>query len=113
MPSTPQWCGGSGAASSCSGQLPSQGVASGIASTGTQVGAAVGLAVLVAIANAGTDGLSGEALRIATASGLQTGVFVAAAGIAATILIALNLKPAEAAHDARSDAGREAKEVTA
>jgi EmrB/QacA subfamily drug resistance transporter len=70
-----------------------QGVASGIASTSTSVGAAVGLALLVLVATSGTDGLTGEALRIATADGLSTAVFVVAAGIAVTALVALNLRP--------------------
>jgi len=69
-----------------------QGVASGMASTSTSVGAAVGLAFLVLVANSGTDGLAGEALRNATAHGLRTAVFVIAAGIAATALVALNLR---------------------
>jgi EmrB/QacA subfamily drug resistance transporter len=69
-----------------------QGVASGIASTSTSVGAAVGLALLVLVANSGTDGLAGEALRIATADGLSAAVLVIAAGIAATALVALNLR---------------------
>ncbi len=59
-----------------------QGIASGMASTGTQVGASAGLAVLVLIANSQTDGL-----RVA--------VLVVAAGIAATIPVALNLRPSE------------------
>ena len=50
-----------------------QGVASGIASTSTSVGAAVGLALLVLVANSGTDGRTGEALRTATADGLSSG----------------------------------------
>src|SRR5262245_59550160 len=70
-----------------------QGVASGIASTSTSVGAAVGLALLVLVANPGTDGLAGKELRTATADGLSTAVFVIAAGIAATALLALNLRP--------------------
>jgi EmrB/QacA subfamily drug resistance transporter len=70
-----------------------QGVASGITSTSTSVGAAVGLAILVLVANFGTHDLTGEALRIATAEGLSTAVFVVAAGIAATALVALNLRP--------------------
>jgi MFS family permease len=70
-----------------------QGVASGIASTSTSVGAAVGLALLVLVANSGTDGLAGEPLRIATAEGLSTAVFVIAAGIAVIALLALNLRP--------------------
>jgi EmrB/QacA subfamily drug resistance transporter len=73
-----------------------QGVASGIASTSTSVGAAVGLAVLVLVANAGTDGLAGEALRSATADGLGTAVFVVAAAIVGTALVALNLRPGPA-----------------
>jgi hypothetical protein len=70
-----------------------QGVASSIASTSTSIGAAVGLALLVLIATSGTDGLAGESLRIATAQGLRTAVFVVAGGIAAIALVALNLKP--------------------
>ncbi|MGH2716012.1 MAG: MFS transporter [Thermoleophilaceae bacterium] len=70
-----------------------QGVASSIASTSASVGAAVGLALLVLVANSGTDGLAGEALRTASADGLSTAVLVIAAGIAATALVALNLRP--------------------
>ena len=70
-----------------------QGVASGIASTSTSVGAAVGLALLVLVATSGTGGLEGEALRVASADGLSTAVLVVAAGIAATALVALNLRP--------------------
>ncbi|MFI5619663.1 MFS transporter [Streptomyces sp. NPDC051567] len=69
-----------------------QGIASGVASTTQQIGGAVGLAVLVAIANSGLEGQAGEALRTATTDGLQTAVFIAAAGIAITGLIALGLK---------------------
>jgi hypothetical protein len=53
-------------------------VASGIASTSTSVGAAVGLALLVLVANA---------------HGLDAAVLVVAGGIAATALVALNLRP--------------------
>ena len=60
-----------------------------MASTAQQVGGTVGLAVFVAVANAGTDGLSGEALRVATVDGLRTAVLLAAAGIAVTALAAL------------------------
>jgi EmrB/QacA subfamily drug resistance transporter len=70
-----------------------QGVASGITSTSTSIGAAVGLAVLVLVANSGTEGLAGEALRTATADGLSTAVMVVAAGIAATALLAMGLRP--------------------
>jgi MFS family permease len=68
-----------------------QGVASGIASTGSGVGAAIGLAMLVLVANTGTDGLTGEELRVATATGLRAAVLVVAAGIAVTLLVALSL----------------------
>jgi EmrB/QacA subfamily drug resistance transporter len=69
-----------------------QGVASGIASTATGVGAAVGLAVLVLVANAGTDGLAGESLRLAEAAGIRTAVFAVASGIAVSLLIALGFR---------------------
>jgi EmrB/QacA subfamily drug resistance transporter len=68
-----------------------QGVASGIASTSTSIGAAVGLAILVLVANSRTGGLAAEPLRIATADGLSKAVFAAAAAIALTALVALNL----------------------
>lgn len=71
-----------------------QGVASGITSTSTSLGAAVGLALLVLVANSGTEGLAGESLRIATADGLRSAVLVVAGAIAATALLALNLRPA-------------------
>jgi MFS family permease len=70
-----------------------QGVASGIASTSTSIGAAVGLAVLVLVVNSGTNGLTGEELRRATADGLRVAVLVIAAVIAVTALVALNLRP--------------------
>ncbi|MER5933596.1 MFS transporter [Streptomyces sp. NPDC002054] len=70
-----------------------QGIASGIASTASGVGAAVGLAVLVLVANAGLGGLSGEQLRIATAEGISTTLFVVAGGIGLTFLVALSRCP--------------------
>jgi hypothetical protein len=48
----------------------------------------------VAIANSGTDGLTGAALRAATVHGLRTAMFVAAAGIALTALAALGFSRA-------------------
>lgn len=71
-----------------------QGVASGIASTGSGIGAVIGLAVLVLIANSGLDGTAGEAHRIAAATGIRTAVFVIAAAIALTLVIAAQLRPA-------------------
>jgi EmrB/QacA subfamily drug resistance transporter len=71
-----------------------QGVASGIASSSSSIGAAVGLALLVLVVASETEGLAGEDLRVATADGLSTAVLVIAAGIAATSVVALNLRPA-------------------
>ncbi|MET9031161.1 MFS transporter [Nocardia sp. NPDC004168] len=67
-----------------------QGIASAIASTGQQIGAAIGLAILVVIANAGTEGAAGDALRTILAENLRTTMFVAAAGVVAMVLLALN-----------------------
>jgi EmrB/QacA subfamily drug resistance transporter len=69
-----------------------QGVASGIASTATGVGAGVGLAVLVLVANSGSHGLAGEALRLAQADGIRTAVFCIAGGIGLTFLAALGFR---------------------
>ncbi|MCX4546216.1 MFS transporter [Streptomyces sp. NBC_01565] len=65
-----------------------QGIASGIASTGSGMGAAVGLALLVLVATAGLGGLTGEQLREGTAHGIGNALFVVAAGIALTFLVA-------------------------
>jgi MFS family permease len=70
-----------------------QGMASGIAATGSGVGAAVGLAILVLVATAGLDGLSGEQLRIATADGISSTLFVVAGGIVLTFLVAVSRCP--------------------
>jgi MFS family permease len=75
------------------------GVASGMASTAMGIGAALGLALLVLVANSGTDGLGGEALRVATADGISTAALVVAAGIAATLPVALSLRPAPTGPD--------------
>lgn len=85
-------------------QPADQGIGSGMAVTGQQVGGALGLAVLVAVINAGTAGLTGEASRLEVNNGLRDASFVAAAAIAATILVALNFKRhnATAAADAAS-----------
>jgi EmrB/QacA subfamily drug resistance transporter len=62
----------------------------GMASTSQQIGGAVGLAILVAVANSGKGGLTGEALRTATTAGLRTAVLIAAAGVLATVFVAMN-----------------------
>jgi hypothetical protein len=69
-----------------------QGSASGIVSTGAGIGAAIGLAILVLVANSGAEGLLGEVLRIATAEGIRTAVFVVAGGILMTLVIGLNVR---------------------
>ena len=69
-----------------------QGVASAIVSTSSGIGAVVGLAVLVLVANAGTDGLTDEGLRIATAQGISRAAFAIAAGIVLTLLVVLNIR---------------------
>jgi hypothetical protein len=53
--------------------------------------APVPLAILVLVANSGTHGLTGEELRVSTVAGLRAAVFVVAAGIVVTLLVALNL----------------------
>lgn len=67
-----------------------QGIGSGMASTSQQIGGAVGLAILVAAANSDRSGLTGEALRAATTDGLRTAVLIAAAGVVATVFVAMN-----------------------
>ncbi|MFB4272417.1 MFS transporter [Nonomuraea sp. GTA35] len=64
-----------------------QGAVSGLSSTVLQAGSGVGLAVLVAVAGRGGEGLTGEALRVATVEGLR-GAFFAAAGIAVAGVLA-------------------------
>jgi EmrB/QacA subfamily drug resistance transporter len=71
-----------------------QGVASGIVSTGSGVGAVVGLAILVLLANSRTEGTVGEGLRLATAEGIRTAVFVIAGGIVVSLLLAFSLRSA-------------------
>ncbi len=68
-----------------------QGVASGMVSTSSGIGAVVGLALLVLVANAHTSGLEGKELQAASADGIRTTIFVIAAGIALTLLLATKL----------------------
>ncbi|MER9872679.1 MFS transporter [Mesorhizobium sp. M0195] len=72
-----------------------QGVASGMASTTLNVGNAIGMAVLIAIANSQIGELSGDALKIAVADGIRVAFWLAAAGIAVSLLAAMAL-PAKA-----------------
>ncbi|AHG20711.1 MFS transporter [Chania multitudinisentens RB-25] len=68
-----------------------QGIASGMASTTLNVGNAIGLAVLVALANSGLSGVSGELLRSGLAQGAQQAFYLAAIGMALGLLVALTL----------------------
>lgn len=68
-----------------------QGVASGIASTALNIGNAVGLAILIAVANTGIQGKSGEALLEAISAGERTAIYLAALGILLGAIVALFL----------------------
>ena len=70
-----------------------QGVASAIVSTGSGIGAAVGLALLVLLADPGTEPVGAEALRVATAHGIQVAVYAVAAAIAVTFVFVLAAYP--------------------
>ncbi|MEV4163302.1 MFS transporter [Nonomuraea dietziae] len=69
-----------------------QGIANGIASTTLNIGNAIGLAVFTALADLGTEGLTGEALRAATAEGEFLVVLLTAAGMVAGLLVTLTLR---------------------
>ncbi|MEF9915417.1 MFS transporter [Streptomyces sp. P5-A9] len=71
-----------------------RGLASGLAASGQQVGAAVGLAVLVAV----TNGVAGpDPDRAHLSDGLQVAMYISAALILLTVLIALGLRQQPAA----------------
>lgn len=69
-----------------------QGVASGMASMSQQVGGALALAVLVAVANAGSAGLDGEALRQAQAHGIERAFWGMAGVLLLGVAIAARLR---------------------
>ncbi|MFE2873870.1 MFS transporter [Embleya sp. NPDC059259] len=69
-----------------------QGVANGIASTALNLGNAIGLAVFTAIADVGTGGRTGDALRTATADGELLVVLLTAAGMIGGLLVTLALR---------------------
>lgn len=73
-----------------------QGVASGMASTTLNVGNAIGMAALIAVANSHVGGLTGDALKLAVAEGIQVAFWLAAAGVAVSLVfvMALPKKPA-------------------
>ncbi|WP_019927188.1 MFS transporter [Nocardia sp. BMG111209] len=68
-----------------------QGVANGMASTALNLGNAIGLAVLIAIADSGLAGSSGEPLRAGLADGSRVAVLLTAAGMALGLLVSLTL----------------------
>ncbi|WP_205303948.1 MFS transporter [Nonomuraea montanisoli] len=68
-----------------------QGVANGIASTALNIGNAIGLAVFTVIADLGTAGRTGQALRAATADGEFVVVLLTAAAMITGLLITLTL----------------------
>ncbi|MEU1666711.1 MFS transporter [Streptomyces sparsogenes] len=82
-----------------------QGVANGIASTALNIGNAIGLAVFTVLADIGTDGKSGDALRAATADGEFFVVLLTAAGMVVGLLLTLTLRsqPAAATTPAAKD----------
>jgi MFS family permease len=69
-----------------------QGVASGIVSTASGIGAVVGLAVLVLVANVGTEGLTGEPLRIAVSEGISRTTYAIACGVMLMLVIVLGFR---------------------
>ncbi|MFG2930879.1 MFS transporter [Streptomyces achromogenes] len=69
-----------------------QGVANGIASTALNIGNAIGLAIFTVIAEIGTDGKAGRALKEAQADGEFLVVMLTAAGMAVGLLVTLALK---------------------
>jgi MFS family permease len=76
-----------------------QGVASGIVSTGSGIGAVVGLALLVITANLGTDGIAGEALRVARAEGISRVAYAIAGGVMLTLIVVIGFGTKLAAHE--------------
>ncbi|WP_082404088.1 MFS transporter [Saccharothrix sp. NRRL B-16348] len=68
-----------------------QGIASGMASTTQQTGYAVGLAIFVAIANAGTRGLTGDALRLAESDGIRLAFYLTGAAALIGAVVAMTL----------------------
>lgn len=68
-----------------------QGVASGMASTTLNVGNAIGMAALIAVANSHVGGPSGAALKLAVADGIQVAFWLAAAGVAISLVFVMAL----------------------
>jgi MFS family permease len=75
-----------------------QGVASGIVSTASGIGAVLGLALLVLVANLGTEGLTGEPLRIAVSEGIARVAYVIASGVALMLSIVIGFRVRSGKH---------------
>ncbi|WP_051856420.1 MFS transporter [Streptomyces sp. NRRL B-1347] len=78
-----------------------QGVANGIASTALNLGNAIGLALFTVVADLGTEGKAGAALRTATADGEFLVVLLTAAGMLTGLLVTLALPRSTAARTVR------------
>ncbi|MFF8729297.1 MFS transporter [Streptomyces sp. NPDC015171] len=85
-----------------------QGVANGIASTALNIGNAIGLAVFTVIAEVGTEGKAGQALKAAKADGEFLVVMLTAAGMVAGLLVTLVLRRQQAPAPAPAPGGEEA-----
>ncbi|MFQ6324892.1 MFS transporter [Nocardia sp. CWNU-33] len=83
-----------------------QGVANGIASTAMNIGNAIGLAIFTVLAELGTAGKSGAALREATAHGESFVVVLTAAGMALGLIVVLVLPRHRATDSDAVSAGR-------
>jgi EmrB/QacA subfamily drug resistance transporter len=73
-----------------------QGIASGIVSTASGIGAVVGLAVLVLIANVGTEGLTGESLRLAASEGFARVAYAIACGVMLMLFVVIGFRATHA-----------------
>jgi MFS family permease len=83
-----------------------QGVASSMVSTSSGMGATLGLAVLVLVSTSRSQVVRDTGQRLASADGIRAAIFVVAAGIAVTLLMALRVRPpfrAEFRREARED----------
>ena len=75
-----------------------QGVASGIVSTASGIGVVVGLAVLVLVANVGTEGLTGEPLRITVSEGIARVAYAIACGVMLMLFIVMGFRVRSGKH---------------
>ncbi|MEU3416597.1 MULTISPECIES: MFS transporter [unclassified Streptomyces] len=90
-----------------------QGVANGIASTALNIGNAIGLAIFTVIAEIGTDGKAGQALKSAQADGEFLVVMLTAAGMVIGLLVTLALRRQPAAPAVPAPGGDEEEALAA